>query len=189
MRILRRGTGSVLNSRSEFNRCKIARLTLEANKGDGDLEQNISMEEDNTDWTATLLNRRDDIDREDRKDLGRVGLCESSKRRGNNQQGRKKKRRNFEIVVEEWGLDEAITHHHLNHIEPTLEAETLTKVGESGRNRKPVRSIREWAKPVPSQTGEEKSKLRSLDLELQIKLILCIIVQQTLEWEVSGGIE
>ena len=32
VRILRRGTGSVLNNKSEFSRCKIARLTLKATR-------------------------------------------------------------------------------------------------------------------------------------------------------------
>ena len=72
-----------------------------------DTEQTISTEEDTTDWTVTLLDRRDGLDKEDRKDLGRVGRYEISKRIGDVQQGKRKKTRKFELVGEEWGLEEA----------------------------------------------------------------------------------
>ena len=64
------------------------------------------------------------------------------------------------------------------------EVETLVKAGDGA-------SIREWAKPVSSMMGEERCRQKFLDLELQARLEWCIqgVVQQSLEWGVTGAIE
>ena len=63
IRIQRRGEEITLNSRTEYNRCKITRLSLEekdyVNLGGQEEQDNQGEEDMNQDWTASLLSRRD----------------------------------------------------------------------------------------------------------------------------------
>ena len=57
VRISRRGGEAVLNSKSEFSRCKISRLTLEptySGEGNGEARE----PEDKNDWTGRLFDKR-----------------------------------------------------------------------------------------------------------------------------------
>ena len=103
IRILKRGV--VLNSRSEFNRCSISRLTLEQKENDI-LNQNQSEEDFATDWSGPLLARRDESDRSLRRKLGRAGKRCGMKREQDEGAGagRRKKRRKYQTLDEDWGL-------------------------------------------------------------------------------------
>ena len=60
--------GIVLNSKSEFSRCKISRLSLEQLDGDKGWEGNGKGlgDELKKDWTIGMLQRRDNVDRDSR---------------------------------------------------------------------------------------------------------------------------
>ena len=84
VRIVRRGL--VLNSRSEFNRCSISRLSLDqVRTPDTVIEEQLAEgqgEEDlTTDWTEHLLAQRDRADQESRQILGKVRTVDSHKRK------------------------------------------------------------------------------------------------------------
>ena len=105
VRIMRRGL--VLNSKSEFSRCKITRLSLEQLDKEKEQEVNGSGlgEELLKDWSRHMLDRRDKVDKDSRQRLGRVSTSESSKRIGAAQEPtRRVKKRKYELVGEDWGL-------------------------------------------------------------------------------------
>ena len=73
VRIGRRGADSLLNSKSEFNRCSIVRLTLEKeeNKTKED-QQGESMDGATEDmWEGRMLQKREESNRFKRRELGR----------------------------------------------------------------------------------------------------------------------
>ena len=105
----RRGAGSLLNSRSEFNRCSIVGLTLEQEeyKTEED-QQSESMEGATEDmWEGRMLQRREESDRAKRRELGRPDCTTTaSKRREDGaREGRIRptKRRKHETLGEDWG--------------------------------------------------------------------------------------
>ena len=104
VRIMRRGM--VLNSKSEFSRCKISRLSLEQLDRDeeqGGFGKGLG-EELTKDWTTHLLEKRDGVDRDSRQKLGRVQSSISIKRIGEDQVApRRVKKRRYELLGEEWG--------------------------------------------------------------------------------------
>ena len=104
VRIMRRGM--VLNSKSEFSRCKISRLSLEQLDRDeeqGGFGKGLG-EELTKDWTTHLLEKRDGVDRDNRQNLGRVQSSISIKRIGEDQVApRRVKKRRYELLGEEWG--------------------------------------------------------------------------------------
>ena len=96
VRIMRRGI--VLNSKSEFSRCKISRLSLEQLDGDKGREGDGKGlgDELRKDWTIGMLQKRDGVDRESRKQLGRVIRTKRSKGSGEDPDVPKKvKRRKY----------------------------------------------------------------------------------------------
>ena len=104
IRIQRRGL--VLNSKAEFNRCKITRLSLHLGEDLDQAKQGYEQENDEMDgvgerppekdWTASLMERRDRTDQESRKRLERIEKKATKRSR----------KRKYEIVGEDWGLVE-----------------------------------------------------------------------------------
>ena len=83
VRIGRRGAGSLLNSKSEFNRCSIVRLTLEQEeyKAEED-QQSESMEGATEDmWEGRMLQRREESDRAKMRELGRPDCTTTASKR------------------------------------------------------------------------------------------------------------
>ena len=101
VRIMKRA--SVLNSKSEYSRCKITRLSLENSSEEQEVEKGEKV--DHTDWTTGLLERRLGRDKLDRQSLDGLKMTDSSKRKNDHTKtGRKPKRRKYEIISEDWGL-------------------------------------------------------------------------------------
>ena len=106
VRIKRRG--EVLNSRTEYNRCSIQRLTLEQN-----IPQDTGGEQDQgyggagDEWTEQWLEKRDAADKENRASLGRVQLKVMPKRKeqATTENVKRTKRRKYVVLGEEWGLE------------------------------------------------------------------------------------
>ena len=110
IRIQRRG-GVTLNSRGEFNRCKITRLSLEQmdhENGSKEHEGHDHGRETDTDmdWTTSMLKNRDRVDGEWRKTLGRVTTIESSKRKDATEATKRSKKRKYDLIGEDWGVAE-----------------------------------------------------------------------------------
>ena len=105
VRISRRG--EVLNSKSEYSRCKITRLSLEKIMTENEqvqLDKASKLEE--KDWTEVMLSKRDYQDRQDRQGLGEVRVSEVSKRKAEGKATRRTKKRKYNIIGENWGLGE-----------------------------------------------------------------------------------
>ena len=105
IRIHRRGL--VLNSKSEYNRCKITRLSLEQGEDldNFEQEQHSDMAGDgdfamDKDWTASLLEKRDEKDQDKRRGLGKVEKTSGRKRRENGAADtkRSKKKRKYGTI-------------------------------------------------------------------------------------------
>ena len=118
VRIRRRGgEGSILNSKSEYNRCHIPRLQLEEQEQEEELkrreqeekeEQEQAVEEQILEWEQI---RTIDISREQRKKGAKL-TEKSHKRREQGVEGekeRKVKRRKFKLLAENWGDEEKPT--------------------------------------------------------------------------------
>ena len=76
--------GLILNSRAEYNRCHITRLSLEQmdhENGSKEQEDQGGEADMDTDWTIGMFENRDKVDGELRKSLGKLTRTESSKRR------------------------------------------------------------------------------------------------------------
>ena len=103
IRIAKRGI--VLNSKSEYNRCSITRLSLQEEDNFKKNEQQEGMKDLEIDWTEKLLEKRDDEDREARKRLGRAATVDSRKRKDAGPEGgRRTKRKKYTVGDEDWGL-------------------------------------------------------------------------------------
>ena len=111
IRIRRRGV--VLNSRGEFNRCKISRLSLEQviKEQDKEVFGDMGEEDLDRDWTEKMLNDRDMVDRECRQALGKVHMKVASKR---GVQDKKRGRKHKYARLEEWGMDDVDKNTFLN---------------------------------------------------------------------------
>ena len=109
IRIRRRGL--TLNSKGEFNRCSIPRLTLGLDDDladqPGDLGED-GEDGDKDDWTELMLQQRDEKDKLDRIKLGRPGVSSSNKRLGGEQESstRRRKKKKYEVLEEDWGMTE-----------------------------------------------------------------------------------
>ena len=74
--------GIVLNSKSEYNRCSIARLSLEQDENKTWEQEDRGCEEDlNMDWTSKLLEKRDSTDSERDHQPGRAGRGREKRKR------------------------------------------------------------------------------------------------------------
>ena len=103
VRIRRRG-GSVLNSKSEYNRCSIVRLSLPESGTEPTLPPVVEQEV-RDEWKE---GQEEQLDREHRKELddkyGTVGMEQTAKRQGEMEQpGKKPKRWKYDPVPEGWG--------------------------------------------------------------------------------------
>ena len=173
VRIVRRGL--VLNSRSEFNRCSISRLSLEqVRTPDTIIEEQLAEgqgEEDlTTDWTEHLLAQRDRADQESRQILGKVRTVDSHKRK--DVEGdilRSKKRRKYALVEEGWGEQEENKNKSsflYSGLENTVVLEQCTesvaaprtKLNKIVRGAENVRKITEWVIHPASRVGEGSPK-------------------------------
>ena len=102
VRISRRG--EVLNSKSEYSRCKITRLSLEKIMTENEQVQlDKASELKEKDWTEVMLSKRD---YQDRQGLGEVRVSEVSKRKAEGKATRRTKKRKYNIIGENWGLGE-----------------------------------------------------------------------------------
>ena len=110
VRIAKRGRDTpLLNSRGEYNRCSITRLSLEQVTSDmkGEPEQGWKEGEEDLDkdWTAGLLQGRDQRDRLDRQGLGRAEKSCGSKREGSAELPlQRRKKRKYALGKEDWGV-------------------------------------------------------------------------------------
>ena len=107
VRIAKRGL--VLNSKAEFSRCNILRLSLEQVSQDQQFSEASDLgreqEEHREEWTDGLLRKRDKLDRFNRSMLGMVKLSGSKKRENKEPKTpRRVKRRKFNLIGEEGGL-------------------------------------------------------------------------------------
>ena len=109
VQIMRRGgAGSVLNSKSEFNRCYIPRLKVEEQDKIRTMEQ---QEEDEMKAISTTLRKKDEV-WERRKNVKKTGgtftTGSSTKRGSQNErnQGRRK-RLKYEVLGEDWGVQKS----------------------------------------------------------------------------------
>ena len=110
----RGGEGSLLNSKGEFNRCKITRLTLEEQpikqvQEDHQVENEDQILEGEQYGEQIILGRREQADRRNLSNIGKYqGASKGAKR--NNSIGEEpkkpKKKRKFELVGSRWGLEE-----------------------------------------------------------------------------------
>ena len=166
VRILRRGLG--LNSKSEFSRCHIQRLSL-VQPDKETLPARESEMSENKDWTEGMWARRINLDRGDRICLGKVKHKVGGKRveRGkeSNVQGgeRKNKRLKYDVASEDWGLvgmDRVENNNFLfsglegvrrqnNHV--SANARHSDKPGKIDQNRK----ITDWVKKASGGTKED----------------------------------
>ena len=107
VRIKRRG--EVLNSRTEYNRCSIQRLTLEQNipHEDAGGEQDQGYGDAGDEWTEQWLEKRDEIDKKNRASLGRVDhkVMNKRKEQATTENVKRTKRRKYAVLGEEWGLE------------------------------------------------------------------------------------
>ena len=113
VRIRRRGgEGAILNSKGEYNRCEISRLSLEQSQGTKDA--NITEEEPGAmdkvkegvdQWEEELSRGREEALREHRRALGAPTMSYKDKRKDTlpQPQERRTKRRKFELLREDWG--------------------------------------------------------------------------------------
>ena len=85
IRIQRRGGEMTLNIKTEYNRCRLTRLSLEkkeqADVGGTEDQENQGEEDMDRDWTVALLDKRDKADSDWRRGLGRAELSVSQKRK------------------------------------------------------------------------------------------------------------
>ena len=108
-RIRRRGL--VLNSRGEFKRCKISRLSLEQVIKEQDNEQDNEQVSDHgeedleKDWTEKMLMDRDIVENKCRQALGRVQFKAASKRVVQDEM-KKGGRKHKYARLEEWGMQD-----------------------------------------------------------------------------------
>ena len=115
IRIRRRGL--TLNSRGEFNRCSIPRLTLGVLEEEDRADQADNVEEVvGEDWTSQMLEKRDRVDKGDRDALGRAVKTDSCKRKEQEEapqnRGRGRKRQKYKALDEDWGMVEVEDHQH-----------------------------------------------------------------------------
>ena len=104
----------VLNSRSEYSRCKIGRLTLEHLdniKGMQEEDGSDKGEEQEVDWSDILMRKQREMDREIVRGRGtnqlNVGNIKRKDRADTKQNNRRVKRRKYALLGEDWGLLEA----------------------------------------------------------------------------------
>ena len=101
--------GIVLNSKSEYSRCKIQRLSLpqpEPAEYEGGSAEGGGEGDMNQDWTQNLLNKRIDKDKGDRMFVGRVSKTYGVKRDGEGTQhgeSSRRKRLKYELGDDNWG--------------------------------------------------------------------------------------
>ena len=197
IKIQRRGGELTLNSRTEYNRCKITRLSLEqkdyvdlGGQEEQDKEQDNQGEEDmDQDWTASLLSRRDKADSDWRKGLGRAETSASQKRLEKIPQPIevRTKRRKYGTLGEDWGsvgIDQETTGFLYSGLEGVKrQPETVKKkrnvstVNENNRSRK----ITEWTRVY------EQSPPRNLDKQDHHQLAIEWAGQHLLAIEWWGG--
>ena len=99
----------MLNSRTEYNRCSIPRLTLEQTsneQAENTLQKDYCEEDITVDWTEQMLLKRVQSDGENRKKLGRAEKSEVCKRKRGTGGGRRSKKRKYEMLDEDWGIDD-----------------------------------------------------------------------------------
>ena len=119
VRIRRRGgQGNILNSKSEYDRCKIPRLTIdekeeELNKMAEKKEQeklNVILEQldkEEQAWGATKNTKRNELMRAESLELGPAGMSRSKKReQQTKQKGARSKKLRYAILEEEWGKEQ-----------------------------------------------------------------------------------
>ena len=105
IRIHKRGT--ILNSKSEYNRCKITRLSLGVELQDQQEDHQQDGDEGvDQDWTASLRDGRDRADREERQSLGRLIPLKGAKRKDDSvlPDVRRRKKLKYQRLEEDWGM-------------------------------------------------------------------------------------
>ena len=125
----RGGEGSLLNSKGEFNRCKITRLTLGEQSTEPALE-NQSMENEEQvfkgeqDGEKIFLKRREQADKRSRGYVGNYKMAPQRAKRtgsfGEEPPTKPRKKRKFELVGSRWGLEEGAKGTNLDVLVGTL---------------------------------------------------------------------
>ena len=140
-------------------------------------------EGDNTDWTTSLLDKRDGADKQARQALGKINISERTKRRGgengSEEGGRKKKKPKYDKIGEDWGMTDSEEGGQQNFLYSGLEGVTIQKNIRSPRKKskgkkeralesaaKTSQKITNWTKPInsgqhicmPEEEGEKEVK-------------------------------
>ena len=110
----RGGEGSLLNSKGEFNRCKITRLTLEEQpkksvQEDQSVENEDQLLEGEQYGEQIILGRREQADKRSLSNIGKYQGAPKGAKRTNSigeEPKKSKKKRKFELVGSRWGLEE-----------------------------------------------------------------------------------
>ena len=175
-RIRRRGASSLLNSKGEYNRCKITRLTLEESEGSNEEQKGeVQIEEINKEgakWEREKALIRELESRRERG--GRAGVLETirevTKRKKEIlwEQGKSKRKRQFARVGELWGEQEEREQITLDKPRGEKEIYTAEKVkktpkkGEGGwRNSPPKITENKGSESSPLQTIAKSSEGRN----------------------------
>ena len=142
VRIRRRGgAGMILNSKSEYDRCKIPRLIVEEEEvtEEQSMEQQLrevqaSIEEQATAWSNTKYKEQRDMDRGSWKQAREPKGSRTRKEHQQDEmeQNKRKKRRKYTLVEENWGEGEQ-TQEELQFMEGVTTPEQLPSVEEQVR--------------------------------------------------------
>ena len=105
---VRGGLGSILNSKSEYNRCHIARLRLEEEEEQEKREQEMNKDEEQIGAQSDgeqLKTKRRDKERRKMAVGSRISETGSRKRADQEEEGvaRRQKRRKYNLLREAWG--------------------------------------------------------------------------------------
>ena len=130
VRIRRRGgAGSILNSKAEFDRCRIPRLVVEEQdleemkrmEEQDENEQEKQLEEQATAWSKSKLNKKKE---ESRNKYRNREQTQNKKREPEPQGAKKTKKRRFGLLPEQWGAENPDELLESNpHQDPTLQWE------------------------------------------------------------------
>ena len=172
VRIARRG--HILNSKGEFNRCKITRLTLgqeDEDTTDGGGFENEKKESKDEDCSQRLLEMRDKKDKEERAGLGQAECTISQKREGEQFKKKKSKKLRYERDGGTWGEvgDEARQAFLFSGLEGvgggTKEDSKITSWIEKTQPLLVSSSDHQPQKPHPTCHTQQPARLPGLSLE------------------------
>ena len=189
--------GMVLNSKSEYNRCSISRLSLDQEheyegKHDG---KEVKGEEDATiDWTAKMLERRNKVDRAERTGLG-IAVTTNSVKRKDQTRGKggtkRNKRKRYENLGEDWGVtvEEGVNTFLYSGLEGVRRHpqkgtvdDTAKRTSKVGKNKKALvitakssKKITDWIQPVQWYSSTPPPDKEECELNMNMNVEMCVV--------------